>query len=135
MTTYQFSKKEIIEDILDYLENNDGFYGCDLHGEVFNTVYYIIGTYKAKEALENYGVFKALDKVQTYEKENFGEISTDLTDPEKFANMLYYVESDEYLYSLNGEISDILEEYWNDEMPEDEIEKLIELFKKEADNY
>ena len=131
MTTYQFSKKEIIEDILEYLKNTSGFYGYDLHDEVFNSDYYIIGTYKAKEALESYGVFNALDKVQTYETENFDKICTDLSDPEKFANMLYIIESEEYFYSLEGEISDIINEYWEDEMPEKEIKKLVELFEKE----
>lgn len=131
MTNYQFSKEEIIEDILEYLKNTNGFYGCDLHNEVFNTDYYIIGTYKAKKALENYGVFEALDKVQTYEKENYGEVFTDLSDPEKVANMLYYIESQEYIYSSDGEISEILDEYWDDELPEKEIEKLVELFEKE----
>ena len=131
MTTYNFSKQEIIEDILEYLENTDGVYGCDLHSEVFNTDYYIIGTAKSKEALENYGVFDALNKVQTYEIYEFGEVTTDLSNPEKLANMLYYIESEEYLYSLEGEIHDILDEYWGDELPENEVKKLIELFKKE----
>ena len=130
MTTYNFSKQEIIEDILEYLENTDGVYGCDLHSEVFNTDY-IIGTAKSKEALENYGVFDALNKVQTYEIYEFGEVTTDLSNPEKLANMLYYIESEEYLYSLEGEIHDILDEYWGDELPENEVKKLIELFKKE----
>ena len=132
MTTYNFSKQEIIEDILEYLENTDGFYGCDLHSEVFNTDY-IIGTAKSKEALENYGVFDALNKVQTYEVYNFGEVSNDLSDPEKLANMLYYIESEEYLYSLEGEIGDIINEYWGDELEEKAIKKLIELLKKEYD--
>ena len=131
MTTYKFSKQEMIEDILEYLENTDGFYGCDLHSEVFNTDYYIIGQAKAKEALESYGVFDALNKVQTYEAYNFGEVTTDLSDPEKLANMLYYIESEEYLYSLEGEISDIINEYWGDELEDNAIKKLIELFKKE----
>ena len=131
MATYTFSKKEIIEDILYYLENTDGFYVCDLHSEVFNTDYYIIGQAKAKEALESYGVFDALNKVQTYEAYNFGEVTTDLSDPEKLANMLYYIESEEYLYSLEGEISDIINEYWGDELEDNAIKKLIELFKKE----
>ena len=126
-----FSKKEMIEDILEYLENTDGFYGCDLHSEVFNTDYYNIGQAKAKEALESYGVFYALNKVQTYEAYNFGEVTTDLSDPEKLANMLYYIESEEYLYSLEGEISDIINEYWGDELEDNAIKKLIELFKKE----
>ena len=131
MTTYKFSKQEMIEDILYYLENTDGFYGCDLHTEVFNTDYYIIGATKAKEALVTYGVFDALNKVQTYEVYNFAEVTTDLSDPEKLANMFYYIESEEYLYSLEGEISDIINEYWGDELEENEIKKLIELFKKE----
>ena len=131
MTTYKFSKQEMIEDILEYLENTDGFYGCDLHTEVFNTDYYIIGATKAKEALVTYGVFDALNKVQTYEVYNFAEVTTDLSDPEKLANMFYYIESEEYLYSLEGEISDIINEYWGDELEENEIKKLIELFKKE----
>ena len=131
MTTYKFSKQEIIEDILEYLENTVGVYGCDLHSEVFNTDYYIIGTTQAKEALESYGVFDALNKVQTYETYNFGEVTTDLSNPEKLANMLYYIESEEYLFSLEGEISVILNEYWGDELEEKAVKKLIELFKKE----
>ena len=133
MSTYNFSKQEMIEDILEYLENTGGVYGCDLHSEVFNTDYYIIGTTQAKEVLESYGVFDALNKVQTYEIYEFGEVTTDLSDPEKLANMLYYIESEEYLYSLEGEISDIINEYWGDELPEKDIKKLIELFKKEYD--
>ena len=129
-----FSKKEIIMDILEYLENTSGFYGCDLHSEVFNTDYYIIGINQAKKALESYGVFDALNKVQTYEIYNFGEVTTDLSDPEKLANMLYYIESEEYLHSLEGEISNILNEYWGDELEEKETKKLIELFKKELQN-
>lgn len=133
MATYNFSKQEVIEDILEYLENTGGVYGCDLHNEVFNTDY-IIGTAKAKEALESYGVFDALNKVQTYETYNYGEVTTDLSDPKKLANMLYFIESEEYLYSLEGEISAILNEYWGDELEENEIIKLIELFKKEYNN-
>ena len=113
------------------MENTGGVYGCDLHSEVFNTDYYIIGWPQAKEALESYGVFDALNKVQTYEAYNFGEVTTNLSDPEKLANMLYYIESEEYLYSLEGEISDIINEYWGDELEENEVKKLIELFKKE----
>ena len=134
MSTYNFSKHEIIEDILEYLENTDGFYGCDLHSEVFNTDYYIIGMSQAKEALETYGVFDAINKVQTYEAYEFGEVTTDLSNPEKLANMLYYIVSEEYLYSLEGEISNTLNEYWGDELEEKEVKKLIELFKKEYNN-
>ena len=42
-------KEQAIVDIIETLENGfDGYY-CDLHNEVFNTDYYIIGTDKAKK--------------------------------------------------------------------------------------
>ena len=69
--------------IIEALKNNYAGYYCDLHHEVFNTDYYIIGTYRAKEALKEYDVFEAIDKVLTYEKDNFGEVYTDLSNPEK----------------------------------------------------
>ena len=96
-------------DIIEALENGYNEYYCDLHHEVFNTDYYIIGTYEAKEALREYDVFRAIEKVQTYEKENFGEVYTDLSDPEKLVNMLYYIIGEEVLYEMMDGV-----EVWND---------------------
>jgi hypothetical protein len=96
-------------DIIEALEDGYSGYYCDLHNEVFNTDYYIIGTYQAKEALEEYGVFDAIEKVQTYEKDNFGEVYTDLSNPEKLVNMLYYIIGDEVLSEMMDGI-----EAWND---------------------
>ena len=78
-------KLEALEAIKDCL--NDGYSGyyCDLHDEVFNTDYYIIGRQEAIEALEEYGTWKAIEEVQTYENDNFGEIFTDLSEPEKLS--------------------------------------------------
>jgi len=90
-------REEAREAIVEALRDGyDGYY-CDLHNEVFNTDYYIIGTYQAEKALEEYGVFDALEKVKEYEKENFGEVYTDISDPEKLVNMLYYIIGEEVL--------------------------------------
>lgn len=90
-TKKYFTREEAINDIIDWLEGGyDGYY-CDLHNAVFNTSYYIIGIYEAKEALKQYDVFKAIEKVKDYEELNFGEVTTDISDPEKLANMLYYI--------------------------------------------
>lgn len=99
------AREEIIEAL------RDGYSGhySDLHDEVFNTDYYIIGTARAKAALEDFGVFDAIDKVQTYEKDHFGEIYTDLSDPEKLINMLYYIIGEEVLYEMMDGI-----EAWNE---------------------
>lgn len=124
-------KQEAIEAIIEALENGYNGYYCDLHNEVFNTDYYIIGTYQAKEALREYDVFEAIELVQTYEKDNFGEVYTDLSDPEKLINMVYYIVGDEVI----GEMYEIdaFNDKWNDEA-DDETNAIIISAMKEKYN-
>lgn len=93
-------KEEAIENIISCLEDFDGYY-CDLHNEVFNTDYYIIGNYQAREALKEYDVFEAIDLVMNYEKDNFGEVTTDISDPERLINMVYYIIGDEVICNMH----------------------------------
>lgn len=121
-------KAEAIADIIETLENGFNDYYCDLHNEVFNTDYYIIGTYQAKEILKEYDVFEAIELVQTYEKEQFGEIFTDLSDPEKLLNMVYYIIGDEVI----GEMYDIkaFNDGWNDCADEETNKVIIKAMKE-----
>ena len=109
-------KQKIREDaraaIIEALENGYTGYYCDLHDEVFNSDYYIIGVYEAKEALREYDVWEAIEKVQTYETETFGEVYTDLSDPEKLVNMLYYIIGEEVLYEMMDGV-EAWEKNWN----------------------
>jgi hypothetical protein len=98
--------------IIEALENDYIGYYADLHHEVFNTDYYIIRTNEAEEALEEYGVWKAIEKIKTYEEDNFGEIYTDLSDPVKVINMLYYIIGEEVLWEML-EHSETLNENWD----------------------
>lgn len=128
MTNKQFTKLEALEDILETLKGYSGYIE-DLHNEVFNTDYYIIGYYEAEEALKNsdYGIFGAIDKIQEYEKNQFGEVDTDLSSSEAVVNMLYYIIGEETLsevpsfYSYSG----CLNEEEKAELIQ-EIEKMIE---------
>lgn len=115
-------KQEAIGDIIDALENGYSGYYCDLHNEVFNTDYYIVGTHAAKEVLREYDVFDAIELVQEYERNEFGEIYTDLSDPEKLINMVYYIIGDEII----AEMYDIaeFEENWNN-VADDETNAII----------
>lgn len=115
-------KQEAIEAIIEALENGYSGYYCDLHNEVFNTDYYIIGTYLAKESLREYDVFEAIELVQTYEKEQFGEIYTDLSDPEKLINMVYYIIGDEIIGEMYG--IKAFEDNWNN-VADDETNRII----------
>jgi hypothetical protein len=116
-------KREAIADIIQILEDGYNGYYCDLHNEVFNTDYYIIGTYQAKEALKEYDVFDAIELVQTYEREQFGEVYTDLSDPEKLINMVYYIIGDEVI----GMMFDIeaFNNAWNEEADEETNDIII----------
>lgn len=111
MRTYeeQEMREQAREEIIEALQDGYSGYYSDLHNEVFNTDYYIIGTYQAREALKEYDVFEAIGKVQTYGKDNFGESYTDLSDPEKLINMLYYIIGEEVLYDMMDGI-----EAWDD---------------------
>lgn len=124
-------KQEAIEAIIEALENGYSGYYCDLHNEVFNTDWYIIGTYEAKEALREYDVFEAIELVQTFEKDTFGEIYTELSNPEKLINMVYYIVGDEIICEMN-EIEEF-EDNWNGEADEETNAIIVEKMKKMFD--
>jgi hypothetical protein len=129
VTKEKAMREEARADIIEALKNGfDGYY-CDLHNEVFNSDYYIIGTYEAQQALEEFGVFKAIEKVQEYEQENFGEVYTDISDPEKLVNMLYYIIGEEVL----DEIMDGVEAFhdnWDSVADDETNAEILEALKE-----
>lgn len=125
---HEAMKKEAIEAIIEALEDGYSGYYCDLHNEVFNTDYYIIGTYQAKEALKEYDVFEAIELVQEYEKFNFGEIYTDLSNPEKLINMVYYVVGDEIICDMNN--IEAFSDNWNNVADEETNAIIVEAMKE-----
>ena len=66
-------------------ENKD-----DLHHHAFNVDYYIIGSYKATQWLGE-EVFNVINIIKDYEMDNFGEVYTDFSSPEKVVNMYAYI--------------------------------------------
>lgn len=112
----EFTVNEAIENIIEMLQDYDGQIS-ELHHEVFNSDYYIIGYNSAENALLEYGVFKAINEVVSFEIENFGETITDITDPEKVANMLWYIVGYELLNDLES-----YQEYNNYYLNDDESE-------------
>lgn len=129
MNNKYFTREEAVNDVIECLENGYSGYYCDLHNEVFNTNYYIIGTHEAKEALKQYDVFDAIEKVQEYENNQFGYVDTDVSDPEKLANMLYYIIGDEV---INIDMVDIEEFHnnWNNLADKETNAKIVEQLKE-----
>jgi hypothetical protein len=69
-------------------------------------------------------VWEAIEKVQTYEEDNFGEIFTDLSDPEKLINMLFYIIGEEVLWEMLDD-SKTWNENWNNQANEETNAKIL----------
>ena len=99
--------KDRIQAIYDYDPDKvtlDDLY--DLHHEIFNTDYYIIGRYQAKEWLGS-DAFDCIYDIQEYENDHFGRVITDLSEPERVVNMYVYVVGEEILEDV---VSEFLED-------------------------
>lgn len=86
-----------IEDIKNYIDQDNE---NDLHHEIFNMDYYIIGTHKAKVWCGD-EVFNIINYIKDYEMSNFGSVTTDISDPEKVVNMYTYIIGEELIYEFD----------------------------------
>jgi hypothetical protein len=77
----------------------------DLHHHCFNSDYYIIGTFEAKKWLGD-EVFNIIDTIKEYENDNFGEVNTDFSDPEKVVNMYVYIIGEEIVSDYRNQLED-----------------------------
>ena len=75
----------------------------DLHHYAFNEDYYIIGTYQAKQWLGDH-VFDVIETIKEYEQDNFGQVSTDLSCPEKIVNMYAYIVGEQIVYDYTNQL-------------------------------
>jgi len=90
----------ILDAINDGRINEEMIADNEVHHEVFNTDYFIIGYYQADQWIQkNFNsTFEAIGIVREYEVENFGEMNTDINS-EKIANMLSYICGEIVLYN------------------------------------
>lgn len=75
----------------------------DLHHDIFNTDYYIIGRYEAKQWLGDQ-VFNIIEIIREYEQFNFGSVNTDFSDPEKIVNMYVYIIGEEIVQEYRDQL-------------------------------
>ena len=105
----EFARDEIKERIRwnddvnadNYLDNDT----YDIHHDIFNTDYYIIGRYKATQWLGD-EVFNVIGFIKDYEMDNFGEVTTDLSEAERVVNMYVYIIGEEILEEVINEITE-----------------------------
>ena len=116
--TYQQKKQEIkdfclerLRETAEYMDNQDyrDAYVSDLHDDIFNRDYYIIGHYQAKQWMGD-SAFDMIGDVQEYERDNFGEVHTDLSSPESVCNMWVYIQGWEYIHECYEIVRDELDD-------------------------
>ena len=73
---------------------------CDIHHDLFNTDYYLIGYYECREWLKD-EVFNVIECIKEYEEFNFGEVTTDFSNSEQVVNMYVYIIGEKLLYEDN----------------------------------
>jgi hypothetical protein len=114
---------ELVSHALEGMNNiQEGQEACDLHHELFNMDYFIIGYYQAEEWLKaNVGIFNAIGEIREYEKMNFGELTTDISSSEKVVNMYAYIKGEEILGDCKT-----LQDRWNEKLTSEDIEAIKE---------
>ena len=105
-----YKKEEIKEYFDDFINDQDAEWiednKDDLHHHAFNTDYYIIGTYQAKQWLGDMA-FDVINFIKDYEQDNFGEVHTDLSDPEKVVNMYAYIIGEEIVWEYLEKLEEV----------------------------
>ena len=115
-------KYELFQNVWDMIVNalveGYGDYYCELHNALFNTEIYEEDERIATNILEYYGTLNAVAEIVEFEKEYFGEVSTDFLSPVKVLNMLVFVIGDIIVDELYAKIS-LLSGYWEDKATDD----------------
>jgi hypothetical protein len=116
--TLQEIARHALDKLYDY--NGVGIYGYDLHDKIFNIDYYIIGYYESEQWLiRNTGIFNAINIIQDYERDMFGEVYTDYSSSENVVNMIVYIIGEDVLNN-----SKILTELWESKLTESNIDDI-----------
>ena len=124
-TQTQFHQDIIDHALAGLLQNPEGVYGCDLHNELFNMDYFVIGYYNAEKFLTEWGgSWKAIHKVRSYEESMFCKVNTDLSNCEEVANMIAYIEGELLLFECPT-----MKKCWDSRLTEEDINNIIDEIK------
>ena len=119
--------------IIEKLEEGYEGYLCDLHNEVFNTEMYETNTAKATRILDGLGSYSVVAETVKYEQGIFGQTSVEkYSDPCLVLSMLWYMVGEEALAELGEDVPEF-EEFWDEELTEEECLVLIDRFTKKME--
>ena len=124
MKTQNQTNEELKSIIIDAINDNrlNDKPVCEIHNEVFNSDYFIIGRYAAEQWLiNNGGIFNAIEIIKNYENDNFGEVNTDFSEPEKVCNTYVYILGEELINGLK-----FIQDNWDNDLNEELKAELLE---------
>tara|TARA_R110000823_G_scaffold305270_4_gene427315 strand:+ start:180 stop:560 length:381 start_codon:yes stop_codon:yes gene_type:complete len=120
--TQQELKSIIIDAINDNRLNDKPV--SEIHNEIFNTDYFIIGRFEAEKWLiNNGGIFNAIEIIKDYELDNFGTVNTDFSEAEHVCNMYVYILGEELINGLKF-IQDNLDNDLSEELKDELLDEL-----------
>jgi len=102
---------ERLEEIADYkgFEDFSEMDISDLHHQIFNEDYYIVGYYQAEQWLGT-DTFRVIAEIRDYEEMSFGESHTDFSSSEAVVNMYVYILGEEVIQACFDEVVEKLED-------------------------
>jgi hypothetical protein len=116
------TKQELKSIIIDAINDNrlNDKPVSEIHNEVFNTDYFIIGRFEAEKWLiNNGGIFNAIEIIKDYELDNFGTVNTDFSEAEHVCNMYVYILGEEIINDLK-----VIQDNWDSECNASILEEL-----------
>ena len=119
MTTSQ--NRDIIDHMLANLEAmTECDHASDLHHYLCNEDYFIVGSFRARQWIGE-EAFSIIDAIKDYEESNFGEVTTDFSEPEKVVNMYCYIKGAEILQQANT-----LQGKWDESLSRQDLQAIGE---------
>ena len=89
--------------LVDGITRLDHPYASDLHSHLYNETQHYIYYANAKEATAELDVWECIGAVQKYERDQFGEVYTPLSDACAVANTVVYILGYELLDAIYGD--------------------------------
>lgn len=94
-------------------------HGCDLHHYLFNTKQEFVYTAEAERACDEIGTFPVIALIKEYEKDNFGEMFTEI-EPCGIANVFLYILGECLLFKSEH----LKEKVWNEILTEEDLKTI-----------
>ena len=101
----------------------------DIHGYLYNETQHYIYYASAKEATAELDVWECIGVVQKYEKDQFGEVYTPLSDACRVVNMVVSILGEALLQAIYGETA-YFGHKWNDQLSDDELADMLAIAEK-----